>query len=95
MTDADQKSKTERPEPGAVVPMPLGPAVPGISTAYEEIEQMIESLLRRAEKYDEYLGEVLDRIAEAPANYILSREEFTIVAAAAVLADRLLPKELH
>jgi len=75
--------------PGAAAPMPLWPAVPGISM---EIEQMIESLLRQAEKYDAYLGEVLDRLADAPPDYILTREEFTIVAAAAVLADRLLPK---
>jgi len=89
------KAKTlppqERVEPGAVA-VPLRPAVPGIFIAYQEIEQMIESLLRQAEKYDAYLGEVLDRLADAPPDYILTREEFTIVAAAAVLADRLLPQ---
>ena len=114
MTDAEykrrsrakQKAKTlppqERNEPGAVVPMPLGSAVPGTYPRYEaiilEIETMITKLLdvELAERYHEYLGQVLDRLVIAPPDYIISREEFTIIAAAAVLADKLLLKpELH
>jgi len=89
------KAKTlppqERNEPGAVVPVPLGHAVPGTSLILE-IEQMVSNFLEfeLAEKYHQYLGEVLDRLAAAPASYILSREEFTIVAAAGVLGRRLL-----
>ena len=82
-------------QPGIVVPPPLGPAVPG--TLYEEVAQMVTNLVNveLAEKYHQYLGEVLDRLMSAPPDYILSREEFTVVTAAAVLADRLLPKQLH
>jgi hypothetical protein len=93
---ANRKAKTcppqARNEPGTVVPStPFGPAVPGPSLILE-IEQMISNLLEfeLAEKYHQYLGEVLDRLAAAPASYILSREEFTIVAAAGVLGRRLL-----
>ena len=94
------KAKTlppqERNEPGAVVPVPLGHAVPGTSLILE-IEQMVSNFLEfeLAEKYHQYLGEVLDRLAAAPASYILSREEFTIVAAAGVLGRRLLKPEFH
>jgi hypothetical protein len=101
MTDAEYKRRSrakqtllprERPEPGAVVPStPFGPAVPGTSLILE-IESMVSNFLEfeLAEKYHQYLGEVLDRLAAAPASYILSREEFTIVAAAGVLGRRLL-----
>jgi hypothetical protein len=88
-----QQSKTlppqERHEPGAVVPMPLGPAVPG-DYQLMEIEHMITLLERDlAGEYHERLGELLDRLADAPPDQILTREEFTIVAAAAVLSRRL------
>jgi hypothetical protein len=75
---------------GAVSPRTRPPYQPLV-----EIEQMIERLLQRAEKWDDYCGEILDRLADAPPDYILTREEFTVVAAAAVLADRLLPPKLH
>jgi len=57
-----------------------------------EIEQMVSNFLEfeLAEKYHQYLGEILDRLAAAPPSYMLSREEFTIVAAAGVLGRRLL-----
>jgi hypothetical protein len=103
MTDAEYKRRSrakqkakalppqERNEPGAVVPMPLGHAALGTSLILE-IEQMVSKFLEfeLAEKYHQYLGEVLDRLAAAPPSYILSREEFTIVAAAGVLGRRLL-----
>ena len=87
-----QKAKTlppqERNVPGAVVPTPHRPAVPGIP--FIEIEHMVTLLERDlANEYHERLGEILDRLAVAPPDYILSQEEFTIVAAAAVLSDRL------
>jgi hypothetical protein len=92
----------ERNEPSTAVPMPLRAAVPGTYPRYEaiilEIETMITKLLdvELAERYHEYLGQVLDRLVIAPPDYIISREEFTIIAAAAVLADKLLLKpELH
>src|SRR5262249_18048237 len=105
MTDAERKrrerNKTlppqERVEPGAVVPvLPLRPAASGISMI-EEITRMVANLLDHdlAERYHQYLGEVLDRLADVPPDYILTRHEFTVVAAAAAMADRLLPKELH
>jgi hypothetical protein len=58
---------------------------------------MITNLLNveLAERYHQYLGEVLDRLMTAPPDHILSREEFTVVTAAAVLADRLMPRRLH
>jgi len=86
----------ERPQPGIVVPsQPQGPIVSG--TPYEEVAQMVTNLINveLAEKYHQYLGEVLDRLMSAPPDHILSREEFTVIAAAAVLADRLMPKQLH
>jgi len=81
----------ERNAPGAVVPVPLGHAAPGISLTLE-IEHMVSNFLEfeLAEKYHQYLGEILDRLAAAPPSYMLSREEFTIVAAAGVLGRRLL-----
>ena len=91
----NQKAKASLPrgrnEPSTAVPMPLGPAVPGPSLILE-IEHMVSKFLEfeLAEKYHQYLGEVLDRLAAAPPSYILSREEFTIVAAAGVLGRRLL-----
>ena len=103
----NQKAKASLPrgrnEPSTAVPMPLGPAVPGTYPRYEaiilEIETMITKLLdvELAERYHEYLGQVLDRLVIAPPDYIISREEFTIITAAAVLADKLLlkPPELH
>ena len=87
----------ERRQPGAVVPvLPLRPAASGISMI-EEITRMVANLLDHdlAERYHEYLGQVLSRLADVPPNYVLSRHEFTVVAAAAAMADRLLPKELH
>jgi len=103
----NQKAKASLPrgrnEPSTAVPMPLGPAVPGTYPRYEaiilEIETMITKLLdvELAERYHEYLGQVLDRLVIAPPDYIISREEFTIITAAAVLADKLLlkPPEFH
>ena len=88
-------------QPGTVAPVPLGPAVPGTYSGYEslniEIEQMITNLLdvELAERYHQYLGEALERLMAAPPDYILTREEFTIVAAAGVLGRRLLPMEYH
>jgi len=71
--------------------VPLGHAAPGISLTLE-IEHMVSNFLEfeLAEKYHQYLGEILDRLAAAPPSYMLSREEFTIVAAAGVLGRRLL-----
>jgi hypothetical protein len=92
----DQLPATQRAlPPGAAAPLPLGPAVPGISIT--EIEQMVANLLEYdlAERYHQYLGEVLDRLAAASPDYILTREEFAVVTAAGLLANRLLPKELH
>jgi hypothetical protein len=71
---------------GAVSPRTRPPYQPLV-----EIEQMIERLLQRAEKWDDYCGEILDRLADAPPDYILTQEEFTVVAAAAVLADSYCP----
>jgi hypothetical protein len=102
---AHKQTKTlplqERSQPGAVS-LPLG-AVPGPYPRYEaiilEIETMITKLLdvELAERYHDYLGQVLDRLVIAPPDYIISREEFTIITAAAVLADKLLlkPPEFH
>src|SRR5215471_13771651 len=106
MTDAERQRRrraiitpvSRGSKPGIVVPPPLGPMVPGtLSVSFEAIEQMVTNLVdvELAGKYNEYLSEVLGRLATAPPDYILSREEFTVVTAAAVLAHRLLPKQLH
>jgi hypothetical protein len=90
---ANQKtlSPQERSQPGAAAPMPLGSAAPGLSLI-TEIERMVSNLIdiESAERYHEYLRQVLDRLVAAPPDYIMTRQEFTVVAAAGVLADRLL-----
>jgi hypothetical protein len=87
-----RQSKTlppqERHQPGIVVPVPLGPAVPGINP-WMEIKQMVTKYeLGLASQYHERLGELLDRLASAPPDYVLTWDEFKTVAAAAVLHQR-------
>jgi hypothetical protein len=96
MTDAERKRRSrktlppqERHQPGIVVPVPLGPAVPGIFNAWMEIEHMVTKYeLGLASQYHERLGDLLDKLAGAPPDYVLTWDEFKTVAAAAILHQR-------
>jgi hypothetical protein len=85
-----------RVETGADQPPPLRLAAP--VNPYAEIEQlMIATFLefQQAEHYRQRLGEILDRLADAPPDYCLTREEFKLVAMAAAFQRATNRREVH
>jgi hypothetical protein len=51
--------------------------------------------LNLASKWHERLGELLDKLAGAPPDYVLTWDEFKTVAAAAILHQRSAPEVLQ
>jgi hypothetical protein len=98
MTTAERKRRSralktfvphERPEPGIIVPPPQGSAVPGHSIEdglYRMLTQLEQGF---AEKYHERLGELLDRLATAPPDTMVSRP--TLLERAAALVEQAEP----
>jgi hypothetical protein len=83
---------------GAAQPLPLEAAASPPS--YDaELEQMIATSLLpeypQAERYYQYLSEILDRLKDAPPDYVLTRAEFRVIATAAALLRAMERKELH
>src|SRR5262249_35143647 len=76
----ERSSPQERPQPGA--PTPHRPA-PG---TYLELDAMTKDFL---EKLHERLGDVLNRLKDAPPDYLVCGEDFRVLAIAATIRQRL------
>jgi hypothetical protein len=87
----------ERNQPGAVAPLPLGPVAPG--NPYDaEIERIMKAVFpeqEQAERYHQQLGDVLDRLKDAPPDYQITKAEFQVIALAASLRRVTERRELH